>query len=147
VNFESPLPPARRLIALLLAGSCLGIAACQPNDRAWSTGSVTFEGRQVEHGMIVFRPLDGGNAPAGAAIAEGRFAIAGRPGRHRVEIRGTRPVDASQQPRTMPRIEGAPIYEDFIPPAYNTESTLEVDVAAGSSNEFDFDLQPLPTGR
>jgi len=147
VNSENPLASARRLIALLLAGSCLAIASCQPHDRAWSTGSVAFDGRPVETGLIVFRPLDGGSPPVGTAITEGRFAIAGRPGRHRVEIRGTRPVDASRLPRTTPRFEGAPVYEDFIPSAFNTESTLEADVTAGSSNRFEFDLRTPPSNR
>lgn len=145
VNCDTSAPPARRLLAILLAGSGIGISACRPHDRAWSTGSVAFDGAPVEHGMIVFRPLDSSAAAGGAAISGGRFTIASRPGRHRVEIRGMRPIEESQLPKMMPRIEGVPVYEDFIPPAFNIDSTLEVDVAPGRSNTFDFDLQsPQP---
>lgn len=147
VNCKAPEPPARRLFALLLAGFSIGIAACRPNDRAWSTGSVTFDGTPVEHGMIVFRPLDRGDDAGGASISGGRFTIASRPGRHRVEIRGMRPIAESRLPKMMPRIEGVPVYEDFIPPAFNLESTLEVHVAAGSANTFDFDLTSPPPKR
>jgi hypothetical protein len=147
VNCDALATPARRLLAFLLAGLSIGIAACQPSDRAWSTGSVTFDGAPVEHGMIVFRPLDRGDAAGGASITDGRFTIASRPGRHRVEIRGMRPIEESRLPKMMPRIEGVPVYEDFIPPAFNVESTLEVDVAAGSGNAFTFDLQTPPPNR
>lgn len=144
---NTPTPLARRLFATLLAGFSIGIVACRPNDRAWSTGSVTFDGSPVEHGMIVFRPLDRGDAAGGASISDGRFTIASRPGRHRVEIRGMRPIEESRLPKMMPRIEGVPVYEDFIPATFNLESTLEVDVAAGSSNTFDFDLTSPPLHR
>lgn len=147
VNCDALATPARRLLGLLLAGLSIGIAACQPSDRAWSTGSVTSDGAPVEHGMIVFRPLDRGDAAGGASITDGRFTIASRPGRHRVEIRGMRPIEESRLPKMMPRIEGVPVYEDFIPPAFNVESTLEVDVAVGSGNEFTFDLPTPPPNR
>ena len=147
VNCDALATPARRLVAILLAGFGIGIAACRPNDRAWSAGSVTFDGAPVEHGMIVFRPIDRGDPAGGASITDGRFTIASQPGRHRVEIRGMRPIEESRLPKTMPRIEGVPVYEDFIPATFNLESTLEVDVAAGSSNTFDFDLTSPPPHR
>ena len=147
MNSDALATPARRLIAVLLAGFSIGIVACRPNDRAWSTGRVTFDGDPVEHGMIVFRHLDRGDAAGGASITDGRFTIASRPGRHRVEIRGMRPIEESRLPKLMPRIEGVPVYEDYIPPAFNVESTLQVDVAAGSSNTFDFDLTSPPPQR
>lgn len=147
MNCDALGTPARRLFSILLVGIGIGVAACRPTDRVWSTGSVTFDGAPIEHGMIVFRPLDRGEPAGGASITDGRFTIASRPGRHRVEIRGMRPIEESRLPKMMPRIVGVPVYEDFIPPTYNVESMLEVDVAAGNGNEFSFDLQKSPPNR
>lgn len=106
---------------------------------------VTFDGQPVETGTIVFRPLDPAVAPQGAPVSAGRYAVDCPPGRHRVQIRGTRPVDESRVPRTMPRLGTAPVREDYIPAAYNTESTLEIEVVAGQANVFDFKLARTPS--
>jgi hypothetical protein len=44
----------------------------------------------------------------------------------------------------MPRLEGVPLYEDYIPSAFNAASTLEIDVTAAGPNVFDFDLKSSP---
>ena len=129
-----------RHLAILLA--CCGfLSGCTGTDFVVGTGTVAFDGVPVETGLIVFHPLDRGVAPQGASIVAGRFTIRCRPGRHRVEIRGTRAIDESQVPPTMPRLPDAPIREDFIPAAYNTESMLEATVTAGGPNLFDFELE------
>lgn len=58
-----------------------------------------------------------------------------------------RPIEESRLPKTMPRSEGVPVYGDFIPPTFNVESTLEVDIAVGNANTFDFDLTSPPPHR
>lgn len=103
-----------------------------------------YDGQPVEKGVIVFRPLDRGSAPEAAPIEAGSFTIDGRAGKRRVEIRGTRPIDDAKLPKTMPRLEGVPLFEDYIPAIHNAESTLEVEVAPGDRNVFDFNLTPPP---
>lgn len=122
-----------------LVAGCAVLAGCGSPDRA--TGTVAFDGRRVETGAIIFQALDGSAATQGALIEAGTYAVECRAGRYRVEIRGTRPMDESRVPRTMPRIGTAPIQEDYIPAAFNTESTLEVEVKAGVPNVLDFDLK------
>lgn len=130
--------PARRLAALFTV--CSGLAGCLGSDRVTSTGTVTFDGRPVDSGAIVFVPLEAAVAPEGAAIASGRFTVVGRRGRRRVQIRGTRPVSPERLPRTMARFDGLPVNEDYIPATYNTASTLEIEVTEGP-NVFTFDLK------
>lgn len=127
--------------AIFMIG-CLVQAGCLSSDRVTSTGTVTYEGHPVETGSIVFRSLDGPAGAAGAVVTHGRFVVKVRPGKHRVEIRGTRPIDPAKLPRTMPRFEGLPVHEDYIPPAFNAASTLEVEVASRGPNVFSFDLTP-----
>lgn len=128
-----------------LAICCTVLLGCSSSDRVTATGKIAFGGEPVEAGAIIFRPVDGGGTPHGALITAGRYAIECQPGRHRVEIRGTRPMKESRTPTTMPRLGTAAIREDYIPAAFNSESTLEVEVKAGSSNVFDFDLVATPS--
>ena len=134
-------PHGRRVI---LALGCTMLAGCGSSARVTATGMVTFDGQPVETGAIVFQPLDRTATPHGTLINAGRYSVLCLSGRHRVQIRGTRPVDESRVPRTMPRLGSAAVREDYIPAAYNTASTLEVEVVAGRTNVFDFKLAAPP---
>lgn len=134
----------RRGRRAILVALCVCVTGCRGSDRITSSGTIRFDGRPVESGVVVFRPFDRDAAPEGGAISGGRFTVTGRPGRRRVEIRGTRVVAPDELPRTMPRFVDAPVHEDYIPAAYNTASTLEVEVKAGGPNVFDFDLASPP---
>lgn len=134
----------RYWLAILFMG-CTVLAGCGVSGRVTANGMVTFDGLPVETGTIVFQPLDRASAsPQGTPINAGRYTIECPPGRHRVQIRGTRPVDESRVPRTMPRLGTALVREDYIPAPYNTASKLEVEVVAGGRNVFDFKLTPTP---
>ena len=137
-----PAPPASCtfLVATIVA-CCVGVGGCRPDATATSSGTVAFDGRPIETGVIVLRPLDARLAAEAAPIEAGRFVVKGRPGRRRVEIRGTQVVPDSELPPTTPRMPGVPLRRDYVPAAYNTESTLEVEVKAGGANVFDFDLK------
>jgi hypothetical protein len=130
-------------IAILAVG-CTILAGCGSSARVTATGMVTFDGQPVHTGVIIFQPLEREAAPQGTLVNAGRYTIQCRPGRHRVQIRGTKLVDESRVPRSMPRLASAAIYEDYIPASYNTASTLEVDCVAGHSNVFDFQLTSSP---
>jgi hypothetical protein len=140
VSSETPLPRRRLRPAILLVAGLALAAGCRPANLVRSTGTVRFDGQPVETGAVVFRPVGSGGAPAGGLIRSGSFSLEGPAGRQRVEIRGMRPVDESRLPRTMPRFEGMPVHEDYIPSAYNTASTLEVEVSPDGPNVFTFDL-------
>lgn len=132
------------LVISILALGCTILAGCGSSARVTATGMVTFDGQPVQTGTIVFQPLDQAAAPQGAPVDAGRYSIQCRPGRHRVQIRGTRLVDESRVPRSMPRFGSAAIREDYLPASYNTASTLEVDCVVGRSNVFDFQLTSSP---
>ena len=145
VSSEPPQPWSWLRPGIVLVAGLTLVAGCRPANRVRSTGTVRFDGQAVETGAIVFRPVASGGAPAGALICSGSFAVEGPAGRQRVEIRGTRPVDESRLPRTMPRLAGGAVHEDYIPAAYNTASTLEVEVTPGGPNVFEFELRAEPS--
>jgi len=100
-------------------------------------GSVTFAGAPVEEGSIGFFPLAGGSRSEGAVITAGRYRARVLPGRHRVEIRGSRITKDFKGPSDL-----GPPREDFIPAQFNDASTLEVDVVAPGPNDLPFELRP-----
>ena len=145
VTSKPPAAWSRLRPPLLLVVGLALVAGCRPANRIRSTGTVRFDGQPVETGAIVFRPVGSGAPPAGGLIRSGSFSVEGGAGRQRVEIRGTRPVEQSRLPRTMPRFEGMPLHEDYIPSVYNTASTLEVEVTPDRPNVFTFDLPAAPS--
>ena len=98
-------------------------------------GNVTFDGRPIETGRIDFLPIDQTpGAAVGATIAGGRYSFPAekgiRPdGVYQVRITGFRKTGKTAPNRIAPG--GAPVElsENFIPPAYNEASTLQLRVA------------------
>ena len=135
---------SRPVLFALLGLLALGLAGCGDASRQPLQGSVTLDGRPLEAGYIRFRPEPGSSSPtAGGAVAAGTFAIDrnGGPmaGRFCVEITASRPVG-----RTTIDIETGERVQDleqYLPPRYNSQSELEVEVTPGGGNTFQFDLQ------
>lgn len=113
-------------------------------DRATISGSVTFNEQPLEKGTIEFIPTGNTNGPSsGGAIKDGKYDISEKgpaPGSYKVLIRAIRKtgklVDAG------PQTGGAKVEEteQYIPPQYNSKSTLKVNIKSGSNNQ-DFDLK------
>lgn len=139
--------PGFWLVGIVVCFGC-GEAALE---RAAIHGRVTFRGKPIEDGAIVFSPLDvAENAPAtpaGGKIVGGAYSVdkAEGPlvGRHRVEIHGYRKTG-----RKIPDLMGdasipnRPLIEEVVPmvPAtFNIDSSLTADVAPGD-NTKDFEL-------
>ncbi len=126
---------------------CL-VAGCGdsgPSVRVW--GTVSYQGRPVEEGRIIFFPIDGTPGPStGTIIEQGRYDIPTRSGPYaggvyRVEITGVGP-----QRTYSPNLSGAgpkfTVRDQFIPPEFNQKSSLRVSVAArAEENQHDFELQ------
>jgi hypothetical protein len=98
------------------------------------TGSVTFDGRPVENGEIIFVSAEGA-APDAGRIDGGIYDLLVKPGKKRVEIRASRPV-VGGKPNPM-----GPVYKDYIPEKFNARSTLVADIEPNDANHFDFELK------
>lgn len=123
-------------LAALVVAALLLVTGCSGDGFVASRGTVVCDGEPVADGSISFHPLDTRDAPQGSRIVAGRFRIRVKPGRQRVEIVASRPkadgVEITPGMRPL---------EQFLPPRYNADSTLEVEVTRGGRNVFDFDLQ------
>jgi hypothetical protein len=119
--------------------ACLASAGCESEAPRYEvTGTVTFEGAPIEEGSISFVPEEKGLSPDAGRIEKGRYSIEVRPGRKQVQIRASRPLPPERQD---PHSEMGPLYEDYIPAQYNSQTTLSAEVTADGKNEFSFDLK------
>jgi hypothetical protein len=108
-------------------------------------GTVTFDGKPVEHGVISFEPADGRGPNTGGVIADGHFELSGAaeaiPGVKIVRIRASRPTGRKIE-SGPPAPPGTLVdeLEAFIPARYNAKSTLTTEIRAGKVNDVSFDL-------
>ena len=136
--------PAVRLALPLLMGLLLGCADENAAGRFVLSGTVTYDGEPISKGTIEFFPAAGNSGkPAGAEIIDGRYeverTIGPELGKYQVVIRANRPSG-----RKVPADEGSSELVDlpvqYIPPMYNTRSTLETEVT-GDQADLSFNLE------
>ena len=99
-------------------------------------GKVTFDGKPVAEGHIVFKSVGGPPSEQSGEIIDGRFNLDVTPGPKRVEIIGNRDVagTAPSGMRSGPK-------ENFIPARFNTSSTLSADISPTGENTLTFELK------
>ena len=114
------------------------LCSCGPSDPLLYTisGTVSFDGQPVEKGTIVFEPVDSvpGNG-AGGEIHNGVFTLQSRQGKKRVSIRATRPIPGKRND-----VMKVPAIQQYIPPQYNSKTTLTAEVLPEGENHFEFNL-------
>lgn len=121
------------LVLLLLVG------CSEPPTTAEVTGSVSVDGVPVEDGSIGFFPVDGKSPTAGAAIEAGHYTAQVPFGISKVEIRASKVIGEKKLYDT-PDSPVQSILAEALPPRYNDESELQMDVALGM-DEQNFELE------
>jgi hypothetical protein len=127
------------LVLLLLSGCGRG-----PANRGAIGGAVKLDGKLLEQGSILFTPIEGTHGSvAGGKIENGRYEFSAKLGpaigRNRVEIRAMRKT-GKMVPKAFGRPgEMVPEQVEAIPPRFNSESKLTVDIKPGD-NTADFDV-------
>ena len=120
-------------VITLLAVLQIGCGRSGPRTVSVS-GTVTWDGKPIQQGSILFVPLDKSLGTEGGVIKDGRFEAKAKEGKNQVQITA---LDIG--PNTE-YVEGYPIAGNFIPPRYNDQSELEVDVTA-EEKTFEFPLR------
>jgi hypothetical protein len=130
--------------AVAVVGVSIGIVGCGDADgRLPIGGNVSWEGRPLEKGSIVFVPTSGHRGPkVGAQIIAGQYQIdrerGPTEGMYRVEVRS----DTGEHPHspTDARPRAAPAKSQItISPEFNSESRLTVAISADQT-QFNFEL-------
>ena len=123
----------RHLITIVAAAAIVIATGCGGPPTYKVTGTVTWQGKEVEDGQITFLPEDGSLHPATAKIVNGRYEAKVPPGRSRVEISAQRDLGFNAAMHQN-------VKESYIPAEYHALSKLTIDVQKTDSNSADFHL-------
>lgn len=139
-------------VSVVLSGlACLAMltSGCrEASHRREITGKVLLKKQPLNDGVIEFIPLGAGSGefPAtkeAAMITDGQYTIpadAGlAPGKYKVLITAGDST-APANPDEPPGPSGNFVMKDRIPPEFNSESNVEVEVKEKGANNFDFDI-------
>lgn len=141
-----PVPLLACAAVLCMAWGC---GAGNPLGRRAVSGQVTLDGSPLDHGVVEFSPQQPGGVTSGTLIQDGRYTIHTLqglpPGKYLVRLfspsRSAEPsADGPPGPPFPGRQPGEPAKER-IPPQYNLQSDLVVEVVADGDNAFDFDVR------
>ena len=120
-------------VCLTMAGYVLLTAGCGRSGPTvyQVSGTATCDGKPIEQGNVIFRPLNKDLGPEGGAIKDGRFEAKAKEGRNKVEITALKIIG---------HMGDTPMTANFIPARYNEKSELEVEVSSDNKT-FEFDVQ------
>jgi len=121
-------------VAVALTGALLAAGCGDGKGKKYDvSGAVSYDGKDVDDGDIIFFPEDKTVGPEGGKIKDGKYTAKAPGGKCRVEIRGNRTVPGKKGPM------GEDFVESYIPEKYNVKSTLSVEVGSGKTTH-DFKL-------
>jgi hypothetical protein len=132
----------RHVYLLVLGTLVISSIGCGPDtgDKLPVSGTVTLKGQPIAHGTINFEAKSGGTF-SGGLINEGKYSVPTEsglePGTYIVRISAAEPGAPVTDP--LPGESGPPLKE-LVPPEYNAQSQVEVEVKAGSENTFNFEI-------
>lgn len=135
--------PAWRFGAAGLTALCLFLLIGCGDGGATVSGSVTYDGKPVEHGVVSFLPVGAAGRSEGAPIRNGQYQISGvAPGQHRVVINGSREIGKSYSSEEALRMKATYKVEGNVPDdAIGNGETVEI---APGFQTRDFELKKPP---
>jgi hypothetical protein len=104
------------------------------------SGTVTYDGKALEKGLISFVPADGNGPTAAAPIANGKYAVKIAPGKKLVKVEAYEVTGQHPFSRYNPRI--VVDQKQILPSCYNTKSKLTRDITP-ADRTCDFALEKL----
>jgi len=117
---------------LLAAALACSIAACSSQPPTGTVeGEVTLDGQALADGSLQFVPVDGQAQTGGATIKDGKFTAELPLAKMKVEIHANKVIGKKKMYDTP----DSPTYDDIvelIPPRYNANSDLTLDVKPGA---------------
>jgi hypothetical protein len=134
----------RYISYIVLSLGIVTLAGCGGVDDAPQTvtvnGTVTFDGKPLPTGEIIFRPTEGNGRVDAAAIKDGKYSLECTLGGRVVTITALREVPGVVAQELETGEAGGEV-EQYIPEAYNDRTTLTADVSESGDNTFDFPLE------
>jgi hypothetical protein len=121
----------------LLAAGC-GPAAVQTG---MVSGTVTLDGNPMPEGDVFFKGPD--SKMGTFSVVNGQFSGECQPGSYRVEIMAYRNEAPPADPTGYVPPTESVSKVNFLPAAFNTDSTMTAEVKAGENNEFKFEVKSM----
>jgi hypothetical protein len=133
---------ARRLSILVMLGLVFVCCGCDSQPKRYAVrGTVSYQGQPIKFGSISFRAEDG--STGAAQIQDGKYeveAVGGLlPGSYRVAINYPNPKIPLPSGNEAPG-EAVPIRE-MLPPKYNDQTELTLEVGEEDKNDANFVLK------
>ena len=129
--------------ALVIALAAAGCGGGDGIPREPVSGKVTLDGSALDEGLITFTPEDSKMPPVGTGITNGSYSVSRSegpsPGPHQVGISSRKPTGKQLKSVDFPGKFVEEMHES-LPPQYNSDSHLSVEVKRGGDNHFDFEL-------
>jgi hypothetical protein len=126
-------------VGCLLAVAALAAGCAKGPPMGEVTGTVTVNGTPANTGSVSFFPVDGKAGTAGAVIEAGKYTAQVPVGKAKVQIRVSKIVGKKKLYDT-PNSPVQSIMQEVLPPKYNDQTEIELDVQRGK-NQKDFDLK------
>ncbi len=122
------ITPSRSLMcsALLILAAAVG---CDGDGKMSVDGTASWNGQPIQKGYIELQPIGEGHF-ASAEIVDGKFTLHTTPGRRLVKVTAEKKIGETPPTDRIP--EAKPIMFQFVPPKYNSESTLEMEISSSS---------------
>lgn len=103
------------------------------------SGTVSYDGKPLEDGLIEFLPAEGKGQTASAPIKDGKYSVTkASVGNAKVQIRGSK-VTGKKKMYDTPDSPEVAIIAELLPPKYHEKSELTFEVKRGA-NEKNWDL-------
>ncbi|MFI4874907.1 MAG: hypothetical protein ACIALR_06205 [Blastopirellula sp. JB062] len=103
------------------------------------SGKITFDGKPIEMGQVIFEPADGLSVSGAGLIENGDFQLECPQGSFRVVITGTRAIPGAPPISNIPG-EEIEARESYIPKKFNARTELTAEVVERRQT-IDFDLR------
>ncbi|UUO05909.1 hypothetical protein M4951_21395 [Blastopirellula sp. J2-11] len=120
-------------VSILLLAASLG---CSGDGKNQVEGVATWNGQPIENGYVELAPVGGVGQFASAEIKNGKFTLRTLPGLRQVKVTAQKKIGETAPTERIPNPE--PIFFQFIPAKYNTQSEWQIDVQGQTLN---LDLQ------
>ena len=121
------------LFLLTICALTLTLSGCGKEKLYTVSGTVTYKGELIPDGSISFVPGDPKLSPQGASIRDGKYAAQVRKGTMTVKITGSKP-DPNEK-----MYDGTPVWTDFVPEKYGSQSTLTLEIKGNQTENFDLE--------
>jgi len=129
---------ARRFAACL--GVCVIFMGCGGESEGEVSGTVTFDGKPIPSGSIVFAKTDG-SVRGGGVIKDGSFQTKLVPGTYKVEVSAPKAAGKRTQKGFDGKDEVIELTEEMLPEWYNKKTELTEEIKPGR-NALKLDLKP-----